>query len=533
MVNSHLTSHTTQNKILLEKSSESLNTQESAKPGMTVKVIGGGLWSLTGQVVTLGASLIFTPFVIRLLGTESYGVLALINLLVGYVSFADFGMGTASTKFGSQAFAENDREKEAAVIWTSLFIAFIPALIAAGCLTMFAEYIVRDALRLPDYLHYTGVVSLSFAALGFLFRTTSLILNTPQLVRLRMDLVTLVTAGTGLMQIMTVPLVIWLGGGLIGAAATIAVFSFINLICNIFVSRKLLPDLFDFKFQKSLITPLIKFGGTLVVSSIAGILLINLEKLVLTRFASVTALAYYTVAFTLANLMTIVPNALGQSLLPAFSQLQSDNNKENLLRLFARAIRANFIWAPPVIILLCLIAKPFFTFWAGEEFGRESSLPFYILAVGLAVNIIAFVPYNLIMASGRADFLTKVYCAELLPYIFLALILTEKFGATGAALAWSLRGVVDAIVFLYLTKHILKRRIVSFFRFDYGYLAALSVLLISSISILIFSNSLLVTFSLGTILMLLYGILIWKIVLNIEEKRWINSLAAYLPIRFI
>ena len=513
----------TQNESLSEEINESINKTESTKPGMTAKVVGGGLWILAGQAVTLGASLIFTPFVIRLLGTESYGVLALINLLIGYISFADFGMGMASTKFGSEAFAKQDREEEAAVIWTSIFIAFIPSVIAAGSLAIFAEYIVRDALKLPDYLQNVAVISLFLAAVGFLFRTASLVLDTPQLVRLRMDLITAIAVGTGLAQIMVVPLVVWFGGGLIGATATIAIFSFINLICNIFVSRRLLPNLLAFKFQKSLTSPLIKFGGTLVVSSIAAILLVNLEKLVLARFASVTALAYYTVAFTLANLLTIVPSALGQSLFPAFSQLQADNNKENLLRLFSRAIRGNLIWVPPVIIILCLVAKPFFTLWAGEEFGRESVVPFYILAAGLVVNIIAYVPHSLIMASGRTDFLAKVYWAELVPYIFLASILTAKFGAKGAALAWSLRVLVDTVVLLYLAKHILKKKILSFFKFGYGYLTALLILLIPSISILILSDSLPVIFSFGGVLLWLYGVIIWKIVLNIEEKSWIKS----------
>jgi len=209
----------TQNESLSEEINESINKTESTKPGMTAKVVGGGLWILAGQAVTLGASLIFTPFVIRLLGTESYGVLALINLLIGYISFADFGMGMASTKFGSEAFAKQDREEEAAVIWTSIFIAFIPSVIAAGSLAIFAEYIVRDALKLPDYLQNVAVISLFLAAVGFLFRTASLVLDTPQLVRLRMDLITAIAVGTGLAQIMVVPLVVWFGGGLIGATA--------------------------------------------------------------------------------------------------------------------------------------------------------------------------------------------------------------------------------------------------------------------------------------------------------------------------
>src|ERR1700754_1954573 len=120
--------------------------------GMMTKVVRGSLWTLSGQGVTILAALVATPFVIRLLGTESYGVLSLINVLIGYLSFSDMGMGTASTRFGGEAFARDDAPGEAAVIWTSLVIALVPALLIAGTLILTAAPIVQYALKLPEHL---------------------------------------------------------------------------------------------------------------------------------------------------------------------------------------------------------------------------------------------------------------------------------------------------------------------------------------------------------------------------------------------
>jgi hypothetical protein len=87
--------------------SEALASDTSALPlaaqqpaGMTRRVVGGSLWSAGGQGVTLLASLVATPFVLRLLGAEGYGVLALINVLIGYLAFTGIGVGAASTGFG-------------------------------------------------------------------------------------------------------------------------------------------------------------------------------------------------------------------------------------------------------------------------------------------------------------------------------------------------------------------------------------------------------------------------------------------------
>src|SRR5450755_1947930 len=93
--------------------------------GLTSRVVHGSFLNLGGQGVTMLATLVATPFVIRLLGAPGYGVLALVHVLLGYLSVADMGMGTASTRFGSAAHARGDDEGEAAAIWSSLAIAAV------------------------------------------------------------------------------------------------------------------------------------------------------------------------------------------------------------------------------------------------------------------------------------------------------------------------------------------------------------------------------------------------------------------------
>src|SRR4030095_2112419 len=75
---------------------------------MATRVVRGTIWTLGGQGVMLLCTLVATPFVIRLLGSESYGVLALVNVLIGYLAFADMGMGLAATRFGAEAHSRSD-----------------------------------------------------------------------------------------------------------------------------------------------------------------------------------------------------------------------------------------------------------------------------------------------------------------------------------------------------------------------------------------------------------------------------------------
>ena len=87
------------------------NPEIPSTAGMTTRVVKGSLWTLLGQVLPMAVALIATPFTIRFLGSEAYGVVILVGLIPMYFSFADFGMGIASTKFGSEAYGEGNRKK--------------------------------------------------------------------------------------------------------------------------------------------------------------------------------------------------------------------------------------------------------------------------------------------------------------------------------------------------------------------------------------------------------------------------------------
>src|SRR5258708_1467398 len=56
-------------------------------PGLTSRVVHGTFLNLGGQGVTMLATLLATPFAIRLLGAPGYGVLALVHVLIGSLGF--------------------------------------------------------------------------------------------------------------------------------------------------------------------------------------------------------------------------------------------------------------------------------------------------------------------------------------------------------------------------------------------------------------------------------------------------------------
>jgi O-antigen/teichoic acid export membrane protein len=480
-------------------------------------VARGTLLSFVGQSVTMIATLTATPWVIRLLGSQQYGVLALVNVLLGHLSFADLGMGTASTRFGAVAHAKGDDRGEATAIWSALVLAMVPAATAAIVLLFSAPALVVQGLRLPSSLQSSAIICVRLVGVAFLARAISGVLNTPALVRLRFDLVVPITSGTAAAQILLVPLVIFLDGGLVGAVIVVACAPVAAALLHAGVGLRLLPELRRPRVDRRLLLPLAHFGGALVVSTLADTLLIHAEKLLMPRYASVRGLAHYAVAFTLANMLTQLPLATLQSLIPALSRLHAAEDLAAVERMYRRALQGMIFWILPGGLFLSVVARPFFTMWAGPEFGIESTLPFYLLIGGIMLEILSYPAHALLVAYAKTGTIARCQVSLLVPYLFASVLLIQRFGAAGAAIAWTARALVGTTLLATLARRASGIAFISWPAKKVPSSAALLVLLTATAAAFL-AASLIVRIALISAGVIAYGLIILTLVLTEEQR---------------
>jgi len=420
--------------------------------GIAGRMVRGGFWNLGAQIITLLALFLTTPFVIRLLGPGYYGTLTLINLLVAYLAFADLGMGIASTRFGAEAFARNDTSGESKVVWTSLIVAILPLIVVSVTLVFAAGPLLRSVFKLDAAYQKNSTLALQLASLAIIATGASSVLNTPQLVRVRNDLNSIITAGSSVGQACLVLIVLFAGGNIVVVSLMMAVVSLATTSFHLFVSARLAPGLLRPLIDRRLIRPLVRFGFSVVFSALLGTIIIHGEKLFLARLHSVTQLAYYNVAFALAGLLGMMPSAMAQPMMPSFVHFRVVESRESLANLFNGVLHILFLWALPATLTLCVFAKPFITVWAGPDFGRESVWPLYVLLLGGFFNAISTVPRSLLIAWDRVGVIARYQTWELLPYFILIFLLVRSFGIVGAAAAWSLRVVVETFLLFHAIK---------------------------------------------------------------------------------
>src|SRR5438094_9823521 len=98
--------------------------RDSPYRGASRKVARNALYNSGAWAVSVLIAILVTPYLVRKLGTEGYGVYALLTSLVGYFSLMDLGLGQGVTKFVAQYVAQDDAEAVASSIGSALSVQF-------------------------------------------------------------------------------------------------------------------------------------------------------------------------------------------------------------------------------------------------------------------------------------------------------------------------------------------------------------------------------------------------------------------------
>ena len=488
----------------------------------TSRVVSGGLWGVGGQTVQMAASIIATPFLIRLLGADRMGVIGLVDTLNSYGVAADVGMGPASTKFGADAFGRGDQSSESAVVWTALLVSLIPTAAFAILMMLAAGPLVDHILRVQGTLRTESVLALRLGALVLCMRAIAGVLNTPQTVRLRLDLVSIITYGGATLQILSVPFALWLLHGGLGTAMGVTVGVGVAIaIAQAIVAQRMLPALRRPRFASDLVPTLMRYGRSSFVLVVVTLVLFNSEKFLVSYFGSAEVLGYYIVSFRLSRMLAVLPGALSPPLLPAFARLHATGDHRGAQVLYDRSLRWLLLVNVPLSVLFVFLARPLLMRWAGPSFAEHGAIALAVLSVGSIANGIAYVPILLLQSLARIDLMARYLTMLIVPYLAATAVMTHLWGPDGAAWAWTARACAECGLLLLACRKaggVTPSHLRSLTPILAPTLAMSLVLAVIPSSITIVFAGLLVA---GALAMIVYVLLTWAVVLTRDERAWL------------
>jgi O-antigen/teichoic acid export membrane protein len=399
-----------------------------------------------GLVVPLAVGFATIPMVVRALGNDRFGILALVWVVFGYFGLFDLGLGRTTTRYIADALGRNEREKLAGTLWTTVYLQAGIGLIAAFLSYLAAPLIVRRVLNIPEGFVDETILTMRLVGLSLpvMFISSSFrgVLEAAQ----RFDLVNAVKVPVNILFYVLPLAGVALGFRLPGIVVLLVASRGAALVVWGALSLRIMPALRTRPVpQKKLVRPLVSFSGWLGLSSILYAVTSSMDRLVIGSLITVEAVTFYSAPYEAINRVGVVPGSLSMVLFPAFSYLGAGSRNDRVETLFARSMKFLLLSTGPVFLLLMFFAGDFLRLWLGPDFAAKSAFVVQVLAAGFLINTVIAVPNNYLQAIGRVDIAPKYQAIELVAFTAITWAGAKFWGIKGVAVASAVRLVAFTI----------------------------------------------------------------------------------------
>ena len=191
------------------------------------------------------------------------------------------------------------------------------------------------------------------------------------------------------------------------------------------------------RFRRNILTEIWRLAAGMAAISALGVVLTQLDKVILVKLLPLAEFGYYSLAWTVATGLYFLIGPLFTALFPRFTQLAAQQDDAGLRRLYHEGCQWMSVILLPVAVVIALFSTELMRLWTGDAvLAERSHVLLSLLIVGTALNGLMSLPSALQLAYGWTSLgiaSNLVAVATLVPLIF---VLTSRFGATGGAAAW-------------------------------------------------------------------------------------------------
>jgi O-antigen/teichoic acid export membrane protein len=401
--------------------------------------------NLGGSVLTAIVGIVAIPLLVRGLGTDRFGLLALAWVTIGYFSLFDLGIGRALTFAVADLIGKHRETETGTVAWTALILIFPLGVAGSVAFAVLAPTLVERVLNVPPELHAEAVVSFRIFAVAIPFTVATVALRGLLEATQRFGLVNALRVPFGLLTFLGPVASLPFSRSLVPGIAVLTVGRIVLCFVHAVACARTVPFFAQGRFDRLAVKPLFKFGGWMTISNIVSPLMNTLDRFVVAAVLNVSIVAFYATPHELVTKMWLFTAALLPVLFPAFaSSAAKDPSRTSLL--FDRSLRITIAALFLPTLVLVVLAREILAVWLGPAFATQSSAVMQVLAIAVFVNTLAQAALTLLQSLGRPDLTGKSHLAELPLYAMLLWWLLPAYGIIGVALAWAIRVGIDTLL---------------------------------------------------------------------------------------
>lgn len=393
--------------------------------------------------MALGAiiSLIYTPYMIKILGQSEYGLYNTVASTISMMSVLSLGFNSSYIRYYSRYKEEEDINSIYKLNGLFVLIFSIIGMVALICglyISEHLEIVFKDGLTASEYSLAQKLLILLTINLAISFPMSvfaDIISAHEQFVFLKL----LGIVKTVCSPLLTIPLLFAGYRSVAIVTITIVLALFTDTTYLLFVIGHLKEKFVFRSFEKGLFREIFTYTSFIAINMIVDQINWNIDKLLLARYKGTVSVAVYSVGYTLNNYYSMISTAISGVFTPLVHRIISDAHsdlivqKKQLTDLFTRVGRVQFLILVLVASGLIFFGKPFIRFWAGEGYG-DAYYVVLLLTVPATVPLIQNVGIEIQRAENKHKFRSIVYLLMALVNLGISMVFCQWWGAIGSAL---------------------------------------------------------------------------------------------------
>lgn len=412
------------------------------------------LFGFLSWLLPLASTLVVTPFVVRWIGVEQYGLLALV---LGFISYSfNFGIARAATKYIAEYRHANDERAVEEVLSATLLLNLLVGAGGAGLLILLTNYLVKDVLLIEVNLQSSAILAFYIAAVTIAFSMLQTVFVAVLQAVGRFDwfshlttlISTLLSVGNLILAWRNADAVDLLWWNLAATLFSTGLFAS--------VAKRALPNTqLRFRIPRRIVGQVTAFSVGVIGYQISGNLLLLFERSWITREFGTEGVTFYAVPMILAIYLHVFITSLTMALLPLTSEISAARNAEGLRQLYQRATKYLYLIIIFANIALAIGGKSFLTLWLDADFAERSwaILAFHVVTfAGHSLPVIAWQINEGVGKPTRNAVLSFLWLTVAAP---LMLVWGESFGLAGIAAARAAGVWLTAPFFILLVERLI------------------------------------------------------------------------------
>ena len=410
----------------------------------------GAVLSYISIVLTTIIQLVYTPFLIKMLGQSEYGLYSLVNSIIGYLTILDLGFGNAIIVYTSKYRAANDIESEKKLHGMFKIVFYIIGLISVllGLVVFFNVDRLFGANMADIELYKTKIMMLILTfnlGISFAFSIYSSVISAYEKFVFQ-KLVAII--GTVIKPLIMIP-VLFLGYKSIALTVVITLVNLAIMISNyLYCKYSLKTDVKYNGFDRVLFKIILGYSIWLFVGSIVDKVNWSVDNFVLGAVSGTIAVSVYSVAAQLNVLFINLSTAISNVLLPKVSKMVANNaSPKQLTDEFTKVGRIQYY----IIFLMCsglvLFGKQFIDLWVGPNF-KDSYYVALILIIPVCFPLIQNTGLSIMQAKNKFKFKSLSTLVMAIANIIISIYLAKMFGPIGSAIGTAIALIVCNIIMI-------------------------------------------------------------------------------------